>query len=92
MGLHLYLEAIRIEEGAGPEHGTGYSQQPVGHRAQGAAMGMATGAPGLVFGATDRIGLNGDPTPGVDGMDPATRAGSSSDEVLGASRWPGDRG
>ncbi len=82
---------IRIEQGARPPPGPSYGQQSVGHGAPGAAVGRTAGAPGLVFGATDRIVLNGDPAPVVDGMDPVPRAGSSSDDPPGASRWPGDR-
>ena len=57
-----------IEQGARAQHGTGDGQQPIGYRAQCAAMRVAAGAQGAVLGATDRIVLDGDSAPVIAGV------------------------
>ena len=53
-------------------------------------MRMSSGTQGTIFGPADRVMLDGDSAPMIDGVYQAGLAGPAADHMLGLSGSPGD--
>ena len=81
-----------VERRAGTEHGASDSEQAVRDRAQGAAVGVAASAQGLVLGPAEGVVLDRDPAPVIGGVDQAGLGGPAADDAPRLAGAPGDRG
>ena len=78
-------------KGSAPEHGAQHGQQPVGHAAEGAAMGVSPGAQPMVVLPADRVVLHADPRPVIGGVAQARVAASPHQHHRLLAALAGDR-